>query len=200
MMKTAFAYWGNRIAPVFDNAQQIHIIEAESGGAVSETQETLSEDLLLQKTLRLVELSISTLVCGAISKPLYEMLTAYGIRVIPFVTGDLREIIHAQLTGRLSRKAFTMPGCCGRRRFRKRYANYTEANTMNGEERGKDANKSSKERRRDQGRRRTGGGPSEAGHGGTCICPKCGHREPHERNEPCFMRICPKCGTIMTRR
>ncbi len=67
-MKTAFAYWDKRIAPVFDTARQIHVVEAESGRIVREALETLESDVLVQKALRLSELGISTLVCGAISR------------------------------------------------------------------------------------------------------------------------------------
>jgi hypothetical protein len=49
-----------------------------------------------------------------------------------------------------------------------------------------------------QGRGRMGG-PLAGGAGGTCLCPKCGHREPHERGVPCVQKQCPKCGTSMTR-
>ena len=43
------------------------------------------------------------------------------------------------------------------------------------------------------------GGSFQAGAGGTCVCPKCGHREAHARGEPCNQKSCPKCGTKLTR-
>ena len=43
------------------------------------------------------------------------------------------------------------------------------------------------------------GGGVGAGPGGTCVCPNCGQREPHQLGVPCFDRKCPKCGTAMTR-
>jgi hypothetical protein len=43
------------------------------------------------------------------------------------------------------------------------------------------------------------GGPLAGGPVGTCLCPKCGHREPHERGVPCAQKRCPKCGTAMAR-
>jgi hypothetical protein len=48
------------------------------------------------------------------------------------------------------------------------------------------------------GRRGLGGGFAR-GPGGGCICPNCGHREPHQLGAPCYNKKCPKCETLMTR-
>lgn len=110
---------GRSIAPVFDIAQRIHVVEADSGRIVAETGEVLTDDLPVQKSLRLVELGVSTLVCGAISRPFSEMVAANGIRVIPFVAGDLNDVIQTWLRGNLDADTFVMPGCRrnGRRRW-----------------------------------------------------------------------------------
>jgi hypothetical protein len=50
-----------------------------------------------------------------------------------------------------------------------------------------------------QGRGRGGGNKSGSGPGGNCVCPKCGHREPHIAGQRCLDRACTKCGTKMTR-
>lgn len=44
-----------------------------------------------------------------------------------------------------------------------------------------------------------GGGTGE-GPGGTCICPKCGYEESHDKAAPCTDRKCPKCGASMDRK
>jgi hypothetical protein len=43
------------------------------------------------------------------------------------------------------------------------------------------------------------GGGFGAGPGGFCVCPACGHREPHQQGAPCFEMKCPQCGATMTR-
>ena len=201
VMKTAFPYWGNRIAPVFDIARQIRLVEAVSGRIAAETEEVLTDDLAVQKVIRLAELGVDTLVCGAISRPLHAMVTAYGIQVIPFVAGDLSEVIQAWLCGGLEDGDFAMPGCCrsGRRRRRGIYGINQEEYLMNQRKGGGAGLGGGQGKGRGgQGRGRQGGALAE-GAVGICLCPKCGHREPHERGVPCVQKQCSKCGASMTR-
>lgn len=120
MVTVAFAQWEDRIAPVFDTARKVCIVVVDSGRVVSEAEETLPADSPLEKSGRLAELGVDVLVCGAISRPLRQLVAAYGIAVTPFVTGRVREVIPAWLKGRLSRAAFVMPGCGGHGRRRRR--------------------------------------------------------------------------------
>jgi predicted Fe-Mo cluster-binding NifX family protein len=198
-MRTAFAAWNDRIAPVFDVARHIHIVETESGRIVEEAWEELTDDVPARKALHLAELDIGTLVCGAISRPLQEMLAAQGIRVVSFVAGDLREVIEAWRRGRLEKDVFAMPGCCGRGRSRAPGGPEREERAMTGKNRDVNAGRGGG----GQGRGAQGfgrrGGPLAAGPGGLCVCPRCGRREPHERGMPCTQKQCPTCGVAMTR-
>jgi len=120
MLKAAFAYWENRIAPVFDIARQIKIVEVKAGQIVGESQEIFPNSLPSHKAALLAELGISTLVCGAVSGPVLDLVEAYGIRVIPFIAGDVSEVISAWLNGRINDTVFSMPGCGVRNRRRRR--------------------------------------------------------------------------------
>jgi hypothetical protein len=53
------------------------------------------------------------------------------------------------------------------------------------------------EEQRGQGQGQDG---ERQGDGGAdrCVCPKCGHEEPHEKGTPCAESECPKCGAAMT--
>ncbi len=211
MEKAAFAYWGDRIAPVFDNATQIRIVEAGKGWIVTEAEDILPDDRLVHKATRLAEIGVGALVCGAISRPLHEVIAAYGIRVIPFVAGDLREIIQAWINGSLESGDYAMPGCCGpgRRRRGGTFGGEREENFMNGRQGGGRGSGGGRgQGRGGQGQGRWGRGRESQGRtggrrvgsaAGSCLCPQCGHREPHERGVPCLQKRCPKCGAALVR-
>jgi len=205
-MKAAFPVWENRIAPVFDVARQIHVVEAESGCILRETEEALREEMPTQKALHLAEMGVSTLVCGAISGPLQAMVVAYGIRIIPFVAGNLREVIVAWLRGGLRGDHFAMPGCCGggsRRARGMRHINREEY-FMNGRNQGGRGQGGGQGRGQSRGQGGKGrgrmGGPFAGGAGGSCVCQRCGYEAPHDRGAPCTQKKCPKCGIALTRR
>jgi hypothetical protein len=56
--------WNARIAPVFDTASQVHIVEAESGRIVGAADEAQPGDLPAQQVMRLAELGVGTLGAG----------------------------------------------------------------------------------------------------------------------------------------
>ena len=198
-MKTAFSVWNNRIAPVFDVTRQVRLVEVADGRIVHEDNESLPENLPAGKAIRLTELGVGTLVCGAISRPLQEMVAAYGIRVVPFVAGDLCEVIQAWISGGLDGDTFVMPGCFGGGRHRHSGNIDQEEYLINGKKRGGMGSGGGQGQGR--GGRRPGrmGGPNAAGPVSCCVCPQCGQREPHKRGLPCFERKCPQCGAAMTR-
>ena len=197
-MKAAFSVWDNRIAPVFDVARQILLVETKSGHVISETRETLPDAIPVQKAVCLIEQGVGVLICGAISRPLQDMISAYGIRVIPFVAGDLREVINAWLAGKREIDLFAMPGCCKRKsRICATQGVPGEVSNMRGRSGGgMGAGRGMGGGVRGGGRM---GGPVAAGPGGYCVCPQCGHKEPHQVGVPCLQRQCPKCNAAMAR-
>lgn len=53
---------------------------------------------------------------------------------------------------------------------------------------------------RDGRRQGLGGGTKpRSGPGGNCLCPKCGHKLPHQTGQRCKDLTCPQCGTRMVR-
>jgi len=191
-MKTAFAVWNQRIAPVFDVAQAVHLVESEANQIIRESLESLPQGLPFESAIHLSHVGVDTLVCGAISRPLHEMVVSLGIKVVPFVAGNLREIIQVWLQGNLKIENFGMPGCCRRRKslYNRDSLEEQEVYSMRG-----------------QGRAGQGGGQGRGGQGktrttgviGQCVCPQCGQKETHEQGIPCTEKKCPQCGATMTR-
>jgi predicted Fe-Mo cluster-binding NifX family protein len=138
MVKAAFASWNDRIAPVFDVAQWIQLVETEDGQIINQNRASVAGETPNHKASRLAELEVGILVCGAISRPMQAVIGAYGIEVIPFIAGNLQEVIQAWLCGKLAgSKKFIMPGCqrAGGRRLQKTHGTKGSQNIKNGNRR-----------------------------------------------------------------
>jgi predicted Fe-Mo cluster-binding NifX family protein len=214
MVKAAFASWNDRIAPVFDVSRWIQLVETEAGRIVSQNRASVAGETPNQKASRLAELEVATLVCGAISRPMQAIIRAYGIEVIPFIAGNLQEVIQAWLCGKLDGSTdYIMPGCQRGRGHRMQNTHGTKGsqNMKNGNQRGKgrggprkDSDKQARQGAEGARQGQRGRSGRTAGSGlstsyGTCVCPQCGRQEPHERSVPCMQKKCVQCGAVMTR-
>ena len=116
-MKTAFSVLDQRIAPVFDTSRTVLLVESAGGpDSAKDNLRAIVGENAQQRISWFSEQKVDVLVCGAISKPIQMCLEAVGIQVIPFVAGDINDVVAAIAKGLISDDAFTMPGCCGRRR------------------------------------------------------------------------------------
>jgi predicted Fe-Mo cluster-binding NifX family protein len=211
--RAAFATWQDRIAPVFDVAGHLLIVDAAAGRIAAREQATLAETAPAGRARRLAELGVEVLICGAVSQPLAAQLAGHGIRIIPFVTGPLDEVVAGWLHGQLGAERFAMPGCCGRPRGGGRRCTAGDgtggAMTMNGRGGGMGGGRGMGGGGRGGGGGAGGGGgggmgrlggPQAGGPGGVCACPGCGHEQPHQPGFPCSGQRCPNCGQPLVRK
>ncbi len=119
-MKVGVAVWKGRISPVFDVSRNLVVLDVHKDNIRNRQQTTLPDEDPVSRAGRLAALKIETLICGAISRSMTGMLAAKGIRTLPFVAGEVEEVITAYITGHLPNPALTMPGRGQgrRRRFR----------------------------------------------------------------------------------
>ncbi|MBI9077943.1 MAG: hypothetical protein JEZ02_21265 [Desulfatibacillum sp.] len=111
-MKIALSIWNNRISPVFDVARQVLVLDVEQGQVMDQCLETLP-DIPGQRLPTLQGLQVNALICGAISRPLVIQAQSLEIEVMPFVAGDVEDIVTACVSGALDNPCFAMPGCQG---------------------------------------------------------------------------------------
>jgi predicted Fe-Mo cluster-binding NifX family protein len=116
-MKAAVTVWEGRVSPVFDVSREA-VIATITGREVVRSLERIETPTPALKIERLLELGVETLICGAISEPLFRELTARGVRVFGFVAGEIDEVVEAFVRGTLADPALTMPGCGRQNRFR----------------------------------------------------------------------------------
>ncbi len=117
-MRLAVPEHQGRIAPVFDCCKRLMIV----------LQLPLEDELLqsedwaaiprMFRAGRLADLKVELLICGGISCWMEDQVLGHGIRMIPWVVGDVWEVLAALREGRISDPRYTMPGrgACPRRR------------------------------------------------------------------------------------
>lgn len=109
--KLAVAVWQGRISPLLDTASQLLLVDLGEQGEVSRSQIGLGESSPYARAERLAALGVDVLVCGAISRPLLDMMAARGIHVLPWTAGEASDVLSAFCAGVLPDPRFTMPGC-----------------------------------------------------------------------------------------
>lgn len=110
-MKIAVSIWEGKVSPVFDTASRLLILDVEDKREKSRFETYLEEQALTRKCSRIRVLGVDILICGAISRYFYGMLTSSGISVIPWICGPASEVLEAYLGGTLFHSRFSMPGC-----------------------------------------------------------------------------------------
>jgi len=116
-MRVAVPVWQSRVSPVFDTARRLLIVDVENGREVHREEAPILGLSLADRVNRLVEFDVDVLLCGAISRPLAGMIAASGIRVIPWLRGDVNQVLRVFLNGEPIDSRFLMPGF-GRQRHR----------------------------------------------------------------------------------
>ena len=133
-MKLAITNWQSRVSPVFDTAEHLMILDVGDGAEVSRLEYPMAGLAPAQRIKRLAELKVDVLICGAISRPLINMMNKYEIKVIPHISGEVNDVVARYLAGRPLDGRFLMPGCGRRNRFQggcrrgraRNWANYPE--------------------------------------------------------------------------
>lgn len=186
-MRIAIPSWQGRIAPVFDVAGHLLLVDLEDGRETRREEKSLLKTEFSARATELASYGVNVLICGAISAPLQVKLIASGLKVISFVCGAADDVVTAYLNGMLGNPAFAMPGC---RRWRWRGGEDVLPVGFGIGRRGG---------RLGQGRGRVQNtviseGPGAAAAGKFSPCQKCGEKICRDTGSSPAQNVCPKCG------
>jgi predicted Fe-Mo cluster-binding NifX family protein len=110
-IKIAIPQWQGFVSTVFDFACKLLLIDTEEQKQINRSEVALPEEPMPQRAVRLKNLGVNVLICGAISRPLAFMITGLRIKVLPYVSGPVDQVLNAYLAGQLTQQRFLMPGC-----------------------------------------------------------------------------------------
>jgi predicted Fe-Mo cluster-binding NifX family protein len=118
--RIALTIWNGKISPVFDVSRQLMVLDIEAGDISEEYMEKFASDDPVYRLNKLKALNVQTLICGAVSNYLVEILNSGGIKTISFISGNVSDVIRAYLADNLPNPGLTMPGCGGKQRRSRR--------------------------------------------------------------------------------
>ncbi len=110
-MKLAIPEFNGRVSPVFDCCRRLLVVDTSVEGSNRIASQDWSEVVWVKRPARLREMGVKTLLCGGISADLAREIEEKGVEVIPWVSGEVSEVMDAYLEGRLPDPRLTMPGC-----------------------------------------------------------------------------------------
>lgn len=114
-MKVALTVWEGHISPLFDATRTLLVAKIERQEITETRLEPFECESDFSRVSRLDQLGIDVLICGGISRFFANFIEARNIRIIPFLSGTVNEVLEAFIQGTLFSNRFRMPGCGPRR-------------------------------------------------------------------------------------
>ena len=110
-MKVALTVWEDRISPVADSARQLLVADIRDQTIGDRQLEHFDIESPFYRAKKLAELEVKTFICGAISDFYANLVEGYEISLIPFIRGNVDDVLDAYLEKSLSDQKFRMTGC-----------------------------------------------------------------------------------------
>ena len=114
-MCIALATFEDKIASLFESSNRFIIIKTPSYKIENSESIPIKNNSFNELLYLLKQNNVKILICGAISGCTRRLLEAQKIQVIPWITGDVKNVIDAFLSNRIFSSSFIMPGCRGNR-------------------------------------------------------------------------------------
>jgi predicted Fe-Mo cluster-binding NifX family protein len=99
------------VGATLDFAGSFLLVDVEGGKSRGSREVSLDSAPPQILARRLQEWGVGTVICGAVSRCLWQDLQAQRIRVVPFVSGHTGDVLQAFMNGALENGEFLMAGC-----------------------------------------------------------------------------------------
>ena len=118
----AIPIWNDRVSTTLDFAGRLLIVEIDAGREISRRELELNAVSVQRKASLIRNAAVQVILCGAVSQAMAFGLAREGIQIVPFVSGQVDDVIAAYLCGRIAEPCYLQPGCRpgARRRWRNR--------------------------------------------------------------------------------
>lgn len=115
MERIAIPVWDGRVSPVLDTAARLWVCDISSHSQGAANMVEVGPADIRQRAQLIRNLGVHTLLCGALSRQLHNLLVSTGVVVRPWLTGSVEDVLAAYTEGRLNADSFLLPGCRRRR-------------------------------------------------------------------------------------
>lgn len=111
-MKICLALYGNRLASLFENANQLKMYEYNHQEILPAGELWMPESGSSQKISAMLACGVNILICGGLSRSTKQFLSNSEICVWDWIRGQTEEVLQAWKNGSLDE--ILMPGCKNR--------------------------------------------------------------------------------------
>ena len=110
-MKIAIPRLGESVAPCFEYSATFAVFTVENGRVVAQTDLPIHSRNPLDRVRLLRDQHVDCIICGGVQDVYENLLRASGVRLVSWVSGDVHDLLHQYLEGRLP--AGNCNGRCG---------------------------------------------------------------------------------------
>ncbi len=103
----AITNWNEIVSPLYDASCFLLIMRPDKSNLMVNVRDMS----IIEKAGACKYAGVNVLICGAISNIAHAALINYGIKVIPWIRGPVKEIIDAYGKHQNITEMFSMPGC-----------------------------------------------------------------------------------------